>query len=157
MAMGLKRVVSKGRVYYYPRVRYTEVSDRHKNNLADFMVRMLPIIKERAKQAGLCFSLTIEDLHSMLERQGYRCAVTGIDFEFGSRDRSHFRADPWRPSVDRIDPASGYVTENCRIVCVAVNLALNQWGDEILYRIAKGIVEKRKTASEKRKTRCLPD
>jgi hypothetical protein len=34
---------------------------------------------------------------------------------------------PWRPSIDRIDPAMGYVRDNVRLVAWIVNASLNDW------------------------------
>ena len=39
-------------------------------------------------------------------------------------------------SLDRIDSSKGYTVENCRLVCTAVNLAMNEWGEDVLERIA---------------------
>lgn len=37
----------------------------------------------------------------------------------------------------------GYTPDNIRLVCVAVNYALNAWGEDVLHRIVDGISEKR--------------
>ncbi|KZC17003.1 hypothetical protein RHOFW510R12_01585 [Rhodanobacter sp. FW510-R12] len=77
----------------------------------------------------------------MLAEQDGRCAVSGIRFSasvyLGQRIR------PWVPSVDRRKPAEGYTRDNVRIVCAAVNLSINQFGDEVFYRIATGVVKNR--------------
>ena len=39
------------------------------------------------------------------------------------------------PSLNRINPKKPYSRENCRFVLVAVNFALNAFGDEVLDRI----------------------
>lgn len=39
------------------------------------------------------------------------------------------------PSIDRIDTTRGYTPDNVRLVCAAVNLALNQFGEGIFFRI----------------------
>ena len=79
----------------------------------------------------------------MLERQGYRCAVSGIAFDLtdpGSARRV-FRK-PYRPSLDRIACKGPYSKQNVRLVCVAVNVALNEWGEPVLYKIAASIAAK---------------
>ena len=43
---------------------------------------------------------------------------------------------PWGPSIDRIDNAYGYEAWNCRVVCVAMNLALHQFGEEVFRVLA---------------------
>lgn len=77
------------------------------------------------------FSLEWPDVLSMLERGGWRCSVTGVKFtlEIAAGRR------PFAPSIDRIDSSRGYIPDNCRIVCVAANYAMNVWGSEVLMRM----------------------
>lgn len=64
------------------------------------------------------------------------CEVTGIPF---SLDRGESGRRPYAPSLDRRDSSGGYTSENCRLVCVAVNVAMNEWGAELLLRIAEHV------------------
>ncbi len=41
------------------------------------------------------------------------------------------------PSIDRIDPEKPYTLDNCRLVMVAVNFAMNTWGEDTFLRLAK--------------------
>ncbi len=68
------------------------------------------------------------------------CAVTGKQFSLVSVKGAYRR--PFAPSVDRIDCSKGYVVGNVRIVCVAVNVALSDWGDGVLYELAKSMSDK---------------
>lgn len=43
---------------------------------------------------------------------------------------------PFAPSLDRIDAASGYTRDNVRLVCQAVNFALNAFGEDVFREIA---------------------
>lgn len=74
----------------------------------------------------------------MREQRG-RCALSGLHFR-----AEHFKDAlvkyPFGPSLDRIVPKRGYVAGNVRLVCTAANFARNQWGDEALRRLARGIV-----------------
>ncbi len=81
----------------------------------------------------LAFSLTEDDVRQLLERGRYRCAVTGMRF---SLEKINGRR-PFMPSIDRIDSNLGYVSGNCRIVCVITNFAMNVWGHEALYRLIR--------------------
>jgi hypothetical protein len=47
---------------------------------------------------------------------------------------------PFAPSIDQIEATNGYTLENARIVCVAANFAMNQWGLSTLLRVAHGVV-----------------
>lgn len=84
-----------------------------------------------------------EDLRAIIARAGGRCELTGIPFS-ASKPLGCQRA-PFAPSVDRIDSKRGYSADNCRLVCFAVNVALNQWGDAVTRRIAIGFVAKEGT------------
>lgn len=69
--------------------------------------------------------------------QGYRCAVSGSYFTHDAFDTP---TDPFQPSADRLDNATGYVLGNVRLVCLLVNGAMGNWGEEPLRKIARRIV-----------------
>lgn len=64
-----------------------------------------------------------------------KCEVTGIPFSLDNSDTGSTRR-PWAPSIDQIESGKGYTIANVRVVCIAVNIAMNQWGENVLYRIA---------------------
>ena len=87
----------------------------------------------------------------MGELQGWRCALTGKEFDF---DKTKKNKNLAYPSIDRIDSNKGYVLSNMWIVCTAVNLGKSQFGlidflnffsfkthitEQVLSDIAKGI------------------
>jgi hypothetical protein len=90
----------------------------------------------RAKVRKMPFFLTKEAYLSLLVATSGVCSLTGIRFSFERAAGS--KSSPFRPSVDRIDSALGYDAGNCRIVCAAVNIALNVWGDDVFRRVAIG-------------------
>lgn len=90
-------------------------------------------------------SLTIADLETMFARSGGRCEVSGIPFDLSpmvARERN-----PFRLSLDRVDSRLGYTPDNCRLVCVAVNYAMGQWGEGTLRMIARALVDKESTTA----------
>ena len=97
--------------------------------------RALPTAKHRAKKRGMAFDLTEEWVKEQMERQDFKCALTGIPF---LADEVAYRVRAYAPSLDRIDNAWGYTTDNVRIVVFAVNLMLSDWGEEVFDRVAKG-------------------
>jgi hypothetical protein len=42
--------------------------------------------------------------------------------------------------LDRIDPEGLYAADNCRLVMVAINFALNAWGEEVYVCLARAAV-----------------
>lgn len=75
--------------------------------------------------------------------------VSGIPFEF-ENSKGDGRRRPWIPSIDRIDSSKGYTKGNCRIVCCAVNIAMNNYGEDVLARISEYMTLKRISENKSR-------
>lgn len=90
--------------------------------------------KNRAAWRKVPFELTKEQFEELIIAAGGKCAVSGIPFDFDP-PRNGFRR-PFAPSLDRINSDLGYTKDNCRLVCVAVNYAMADWGDGVFLRIA---------------------
>ncbi|MGI4717254.1 MAG: hypothetical protein ACRYGO_07515 [Janthinobacterium lividum] len=99
-------------------------------------------IRKNALPRGIPVEITEADVQTMLARANGRCELSGIPFD--SRPDPGYRIRPWMPSVDRVDSRKPYTIENCRIVCSAVNIALNQFGEAVLLQIASGIIGARR-------------
>jgi hypothetical protein len=95
-------------------------------------------VKERAKQRGIAFHLTRDDLVALYARSYGMCQVTGITFNRFRPEGSTKR--PWYPSIDRINSRKTYVLENCRFVCVAANIALGEWGEWVFRAMAESMI-----------------
>ena len=91
--------------------------------------------KKRAAQRGLDFDLTRDWLISEVDRNGYRCALSGIKF-FAVHEAKCFR-NPFAPSIDRIDCSKGYTRDNVRILIFAMNVMLSDWGTQIFERVSE--------------------
>lgn len=87
----------------------------------------------RAKKAMMSFDLTAEWAKT---RWTGKCEVTDIPFVINSGKHG---PTPYSPSIDRIDPAKGYVRSNCRFVLMAVNALKGCGTDEDLISVAKAI------------------
>ena len=48
---------------------------------------------------------------------------------------------PFAPSLDRISSQGGYTADNVRLVCIAVNFGMGQWGEELYLTFARAAVE----------------
>jgi hypothetical protein len=97
-----------------------------------------------ARTRNLLFDIKFSMILKLYDQQGGKCAVSGIQFCFDKHGDAVKR--PLAPSIDRVDSFQGYTIANIRLVCVAVNLAMNQWGIDLFRRIADGVV-KRQEAS----------
>ena len=86
--------------------------------------------QRRAAKTELPFDLDqhIPEIQARIDKG--RCERTGLPMPV-------MTGRQWNtPSIDRIEPAKGYVLSNVRIVCLAVNCALGFWGEEVLLQIA---------------------
>lgn len=69
--------------------------------------------------------LNFDILWKRLEEIGFKCEITGVNFEYEPRN-------PKSMSIDRIDCSKPYTHDNVRFVCLWINLAMSNWGLEKL-------------------------
>ena len=104
-----------------------------------YINKMYLSAKMGARTRNLEWNISKQDIVELFLKSNGRCALSGIPFSIeivGKRNRM-----PWWPSLDRIESREGYTPNNIRIVCYAVNVALWDFGDEVLIKIAKGVIE----------------
>ena len=95
--------------------------------------------KKNSKEKGIICTLSKELIHDLL-RDTPSCVLTGIKFDL--RLKQYKLANPFRPSVDRIDCSRGYEPDNIRLVCVAINYALNEFGEATLRTICQAYLNR---------------
>jgi hypothetical protein len=78
------------------------------------------------------FNISLEYVMSLLEKQNYLCAVSGVLL-------THNLYDPFAASIDRIDSNKGHVVGNIQIVCVFVQLGKARFEDSRCREIIKQI------------------
>jgi hypothetical protein len=83
-------------------------------------------------------TITIEFIEQMLAPMV--CSVTGLPLTW-EHDGST-RANPWAPSIDRIDCSLGYVPGNVRVVCWAFNMMRSDWPDEVIMTVVKSLANR---------------
>lgn len=96
--------------------------------------------KKNAQKSGKAFDLTLDDMHALMQRCDGHCEVSGLKFRRVKLSTKYER-QPFMPSLDRINSEGGYTIENCRIVCVAANYAMNTWGSWVLYELSNAAVK----------------
>lgn len=94
--------------------------------------------KKRARAKGIEFNLTDTNIAELIKTSRGRCSLTGIPFSM-ARHANTYRA-PFAPSLDRLNSTEGYTVANTRLVCVAVNWALSDWGCGVFETIAAGYI-----------------
>lgn len=91
----------------------------------------------RARKRKIPFDVSaadIAELQSLIDIGV--CQVTGARFSLtGPRCATS-------PSLDRINPALGYVSGNLRVVCHAINAGMGDWGELELLRIVRAWIAK---------------
>lgn len=83
-------------------------------------------------------TLTANEIRALCARANGRCEATGIPFSLDKREGTFRR--PFAPSIDRLDNAAGYSFSNCRLIALAVNIGINEWGESVFRRIALGFL-----------------
>ena len=93
--------------------------------------------KKRSQEYGIQFDISREFISKLLKPK--RCSVTNIpiicELSCGGKN-------PFRPSLDRIDNSRGYTEDNTRVVCVAVNYCLNEFGMLVFNKICQSYLNK---------------
>ena len=112
----------------------------HQRRLVEMtLAKSISGAKVRAAKKGLGFDIDIDWLLERAEKNGFCCELTGIEFFCGRFGLPIHRA--FSPSLDRIDNRLGYVKNNVRIVLLAVNVMLSDWGPKVFEMIALNYAE----------------
>lgn len=132
-----------GRLPAEARKRFkTLVGERGIPHVDEDFIRALHIrALRRAKRKGVEFTLTAEDVAELWTKSKGRCDLTGIPFDEANTGR--FARRPWVPSLDQIDAGKGYSKGNTRLICCAMNFALNAWGEGVFEQVAREFLRKR--------------
>lgn len=94
--------------------------------------RLVTHAKVRARKLEVPFDLRPEDILFPLELGV--CEATNLPFQ-----KTEFQRNPFAPSLDRKEPALGYVRGNVQVVLWALNAMRGDWGDQILLQIADAL------------------
>lgn len=129
--------------YARHRDEITASSRTHYRTVRGRFLTLISAARTRAKKRDLLHNLDIAWALDLWDRQKGCCAITGIPLEIDTplRTRSKYLS-PFAPSLDRIVCSGGYTKDNTRIVCVAVNLALNNFGEDVFHRMLEGFAAK---------------
>lgn len=107
---------------------HDEVRENRHYKMGDAYKQMFLSARKRRE-----YALSRDDERLLMDESEGRCALTGLAFDL---EKGGWARRPYAPSLDRIDSSKGYTFDNCRIVCVAVNVAMNEWGESVFRRVA---------------------
>lgn len=105
---------------------------------SDFYLKLFRQVVKNSKPRNISVEITADDVKKMLDRAKGKCELTRVPFDMQKIQGQRIR--PWIPSVDRINSKLGYSFDNCRIICAAANVALNQFGEYIFVRMASSMI-----------------
>ena len=98
--------------------------------------------KARCRSRGV--NLDLPYLKRLWADQEGRCKVSGLPLVLprNSLEWERRTHDPWKPSLDRIDPTRGYLKGNVRFVSVMANLARQRFTDAEVLVFCRAVVAK---------------
>lgn len=99
----------------------SRMSNKNWKGHGDISMTHFSRMRHQAKQRGLEFSVTIEDIWQLFVQQGARCALSGQDIKFVRCDRVK-GCDKSTASLDRIDNTKGYSIDNVQWLHKDVNI-----------------------------------
>jgi len=88
--------------------------ERHPNYVGykDISGSFFNSIQRGAKIRNILFQVSIKQLWDLFEEQNKKCALSGINIQFGVNSRIKEKKREGTASLDRIDNMQGYVKEN---------------------------------------------
>ena len=110
--------------------RHLEVINKRRFKIDSRIKGICTAAKTRAKITGRNYSIDYKIVIEILNKQGNKCAITGLDFDLSNHEIYH--RNPLGPSIDRIDSNKGYTPDNIQIVCVFYNCMKSEWSNEDL-------------------------
>lgn len=132
---------NRQKINEYFKINRNKISEKEKierQTVNGCLKNLLKLSKTRARLNNSENNLTIEILTVFLYLQNFKCALTGLDFTF--EYSGEFGRDPYRPSIDRIDNSKGYTVDNVQLICNMVNVAKNQYPQEMFDEMCRARV-----------------
>jgi hypothetical protein len=95
--------------------------------------------KSNAKSRDYTFTISIEYLQTLLEKQDFKCSYTNTQMLCPKtyNEKREMTSSPYLVSLDRIDNELGYIEGNVQFVCVWANKARGAYKDDVFRDILK--------------------
>lgn len=93
--------------------------------------------RANAKSRNYPFDVSVEYLQKLIEKQKYKCALTGFDMLCPKtyNEKREMTSSPYLLSLDRIDNELGYIEGNVQFVCVWANKARGSYNIEVFKKL----------------------
>ena len=94
------------------------------------------IKKKSGLSRGYVFTLTIEDIWNLYEKQGGVCALSEVPIGWSDKGLTA------TASIDRIDSSEGYILENVQLVHKDINFMKQQFDQDYFIDMCKAVANK---------------
>jgi hypothetical protein len=94
-----------------------------------------------AKKRGLLVEVTLDEAISLIEKQNYKCALSGLPIKFAETSREHNNKQQTTASLDRIDSDGDYTHDNIQWVHKHLNVMKWAFSEEEFIRLCLAVVE----------------
>jgi len=118
------------------KVQTKRIYERLRGDIARWAASNLRTSRAYCKKRGLPCTITGADVAVLFDVQNGKCALTGRTLVFGSKGQQRDSL-----SIDRIEPALGYVNGNVRLVTYQANMARGMFSDEELVSFCRAILK----------------
>lgn len=97
----------------------------------------------KAKSRKHPTDIDLSYLRDVWEEQGGVCPLSGLKMQLHKtgKDWEGDTNNPWKPSLDRIDPDRGYVVGNIRFVTYIANMCKKRWSDDVVVEFCKVVAD----------------
>ena len=97
-------------------------------------------VKANATNRDMNFEITPEDLEEKINRQNFKCALSGLDINLPYNHDDFLIHRNWTASVDRIDSKKYYTNNNTQFVHKDINKMKNNLDEKNFVEYCRAIV-----------------
>jgi hypothetical protein len=108
---------------------------------------LMTYLRSKAKQRGLIFEVTAQELWDLFEFQEHKCALSGVPITLTTEinEQSNINREKVTASLDRVDNSKGYTIDNVQWVHKTINAMRRQYSIkeyldwcELVYKNTRG-------------------
>lgn len=114
----------------------SKVSGSYESFLRHIYTQSKSCIKSGKRNGDLEWSIELDDLISLWEKQDGKCALSGVYLTHHKDGSGH---KDYNASIDRISGEKGYTYHNVQLVCYRVNLMKHTLSEDMFYWWTKTI------------------